>query len=68
MARKKQKSPYRKGYLKKLEVMRILRGSGNFQVVLGLLLRILHLILSLSLNRRVYSYRLRLEDSTSRRS
>jgi Holliday junction resolvase len=33
MAGKKLKSPYRKGYLRELEVMRILRGSGNFQVV-----------------------------------
>jgi Holliday junction resolvase len=33
MARKKLKSPYRKGYLKELEVMRILRRSGEFQVV-----------------------------------
>jgi Holliday junction resolvase len=33
MAKPKLKSPYRKGYLKELEVMRILRGPGNFQVV-----------------------------------
>jgi len=33
MARKKLKSPYRKGYLRELEVMRILRRSGEFQVV-----------------------------------
>jgi Holliday junction resolvase len=33
MAGKKLKSPYRKGYLKELEVMRILRNSGKFQVV-----------------------------------
>jgi Holliday junction resolvase len=33
MAEKKLKSPYRKGYLKELEVMRILRNSGKFQVV-----------------------------------
>jgi Holliday junction resolvase len=33
MAGKKLKSPYGKGYLRELEVMRILRGSGNFQVV-----------------------------------
>jgi hypothetical protein len=33
MAGKRLKSPYRKGYLRELEVMRILRGSGNFQVV-----------------------------------
>jgi len=33
MARKKLKSPYRKGYLRELEVMRILRDSGRFQVV-----------------------------------
>jgi Holliday junction resolvase len=33
MAGKKLKSPYRKGYLRELEVMRILRVSGNFQVV-----------------------------------
>jgi Holliday junction resolvase len=33
MARKKLKSPYRKGYLRELEVMRILRNSGKFQVV-----------------------------------
>ena len=33
MARRKLKSPYRKGYLCELEVMRILRNSGKFQVV-----------------------------------
>jgi len=33
MARRKLKSPYRKGYLRELEVMRILRNSGKFQVV-----------------------------------
>jgi Holliday junction resolvase len=33
MAGKKLKSPYRKGYLRELEVMRILKDSGNFQVV-----------------------------------
>jgi len=33
MAKAKLKSPYRKGYLKELEVMRILRNSGKFQVV-----------------------------------
>jgi len=33
MARKKLKSPYRKGYLRELEVMRILRNSGKYQVV-----------------------------------
>ena len=33
MAKEKLKSPYRKGYLKELEVMRILRNSGRFQVV-----------------------------------
>jgi len=33
MARKGLKSPYRKGYLRELEVMRILRDSGRFQVV-----------------------------------
>jgi Holliday junction resolvase len=33
MAGKKLKSPYRKGYLRELEVMRILRGSGKFPVV-----------------------------------
>jgi Holliday junction resolvase len=33
MAGKKLKSPYRKGYLKELEVMRVLRNSGKFQVV-----------------------------------
>jgi Holliday junction resolvase len=33
MAGKKLKSPYRKGYLKELEVMRILRNSGKFDVV-----------------------------------
>jgi Holliday junction resolvase len=33
MAGKKLKSPYRKGYLRELEVMRILRNSGKFQVV-----------------------------------
>jgi Holliday junction resolvase len=33
MARGKLKSPYRKGYLKEPEVMRILRNSGKFQVV-----------------------------------
>ncbi|RSN76253.1 hypothetical protein [Candidatus Methanodesulfokora washburnensis] len=33
MARGKLKSPYRKGYLKELEVMRILRNSGKFDVV-----------------------------------
>ena len=33
MARKKLKSPYRKGYLRELEVMRILQNSGKFQVV-----------------------------------
>jgi Holliday junction resolvase len=33
MAGKKLKSPYRKGYLKELEVMRILRSSKKFPVV-----------------------------------
>ncbi|MEM2613919.1 MAG: hypothetical protein ABIM42_07520 [candidate division WOR-3 bacterium] len=33
MAFKRVKSPYRKGYLRELEVMRILRESGKFQVV-----------------------------------
>jgi Holliday junction resolvase len=33
MARRKLKSPYRKGYLRELEVMRILRNSGKFQIV-----------------------------------
>jgi Holliday junction resolvase len=33
MARGKLKSPYRKGYLRELEVMRILRNSGKFDVV-----------------------------------
>jgi Holliday junction resolvase len=33
MAGKKLKSPYRKGYLKELEVMRILRSSVKFPVV-----------------------------------
>lgn len=33
MAFKRIKSPYRKGYLKELEVMRILRKSGKFPVV-----------------------------------
>jgi Holliday junction resolvase len=33
MAREKLKSPYRKGYLRELEVMRILRNSGKFDVV-----------------------------------
>jgi len=33
MARKKLKSPYRKGYLRELEVMRILKDSGKFPVV-----------------------------------
>jgi Holliday junction resolvase len=33
MARGKLKSPYRRGYLRELEVMRILRNSGKFQVV-----------------------------------
>jgi Holliday junction resolvase len=33
MAGKRLKSPYRKGYLRELEVMRILRNSGRFQVV-----------------------------------
>jgi Holliday junction resolvase len=33
MARKKLKSPYRKGYLRELEVMRILRESGKYPVV-----------------------------------
>jgi Holliday junction resolvase len=33
MARRKLKSSYRKGYLRELEVMRILRNSGKFQVV-----------------------------------
>ncbi|MEM2914197.1 MAG: hypothetical protein QXH91_02165 [Candidatus Bathyarchaeia archaeon] len=33
MASKRIKSPYRKGYLKELEVMRILRKSGKFPVV-----------------------------------
>lgn len=33
MAVKRVKSPYRKGYLKELEVMRILKDSGKFQVV-----------------------------------
>jgi Holliday junction resolvase len=33
MAVQRIKSPYRKGYLKELEVMRILKNSGNFQVV-----------------------------------
>jgi Holliday junction resolvase len=33
MAGKKLKSPYKKGYLKELEVMRILRNSGKFDVV-----------------------------------
>jgi Holliday junction resolvase len=33
MAGKKLKSPYRKGYLRELEVMRILRSSGKFPVV-----------------------------------
>jgi Holliday junction resolvase len=33
MARRNLKSPYRKGYLRELEVMRIFRNSGKFQVV-----------------------------------
>jgi Holliday junction resolvase len=33
MAGKKLKSPYRKGYLRELEVMRILRESGKYPVV-----------------------------------
>jgi Holliday junction resolvase len=33
MALQKIKSAYRKGYLRELEVMRILRKSGKFQVV-----------------------------------
>jgi Holliday junction resolvase len=33
MALQRIKSPYRKGYLRELEVMRILRSSGKFQVV-----------------------------------
>ncbi|MEM3573305.1 MAG: hypothetical protein QXJ62_03630 [Nitrososphaeria archaeon] len=33
MAVKRVKSPYRKGYLKELEVMRILKDSGKFQVI-----------------------------------
>jgi Holliday junction resolvase len=33
MAGKRLKSPYRKGYLKELEVVRILRNSGKYQVV-----------------------------------
>jgi Holliday junction resolvase len=33
MAIQRIKSPYRKGYLKELEVMRILRKSGKFSVV-----------------------------------
>jgi Holliday junction resolvase len=33
MAVQRIKSPYRKGYLKELEVMRILKNSGKFQVV-----------------------------------
>jgi Holliday junction resolvase len=33
MAGRKLKFPYRKGYLRELEVMRILRNSGKFQVV-----------------------------------
>ena len=33
MARKKLKSLYRKGYLRELEVMRILRNSGKFPIV-----------------------------------
>jgi Holliday junction resolvase len=33
MAGKKLRSPYRKGYLRELEVMRILRNSGKFQVI-----------------------------------
>ena len=33
MAKARLKSPYRKGYLRELEVMRILRGSGDFQVI-----------------------------------
>jgi len=33
MARKGLKSPYRKGYLREFEVMRILRDSSRFQVV-----------------------------------
>jgi len=33
MAKARLKSPYRKGYLRELEVMRILRDSGGFQVI-----------------------------------
>jgi Holliday junction resolvase len=33
MARKRLKSPYRKGYLRELEVVRILRESGKYPVV-----------------------------------
>jgi Holliday junction resolvase len=33
MALQRIKSPYRKGYLRELEVMRILRSSGKFEVV-----------------------------------
>jgi Holliday junction resolvase len=33
MARERLKSPYRKGYLRELEVMRILRESGKYPVV-----------------------------------
>jgi len=33
MEKKTIKSAYRKGYLRELEVMRMLRGSGKFQVV-----------------------------------
>jgi Holliday junction resolvase len=33
MALQKIKSAYRKGYLRELEVMRILRNSGKFQVI-----------------------------------
>jgi Holliday junction resolvase len=33
MAGKRLRSPYRKGYLRELEVVRILRNSGKYQVV-----------------------------------
>jgi len=68
MAGKKLKSPYRKGYLKELEVMRILRNSGKFQVVFRSAASHSPFDIVAVSKSRFFFYRLRLEDSASRRS
>jgi hypothetical protein len=66
MAGKKLKSPYRKGYLKELEVMRILRSSGKFPVVFRCVASHSPFDIVAVSKSKFSSYRLRLEDSALR--